>query len=291
MGIVASDALALGSGVRDFGLVDFLCLIAVARGAKGSSVGVDQNYFAVFGGRVAHVAGLLGKGRMRELLHQLGKRRLVRIVALETIGGRERLPLMRLDQGSILDVVAVHAKGWDCFHEMLIELDLGSVTGFVGDVAGVATHVESRVPTALRGYVQTLGVAIEAEILTLVATCGLEQLILVFGLVRVVTFDAIAHGGRMNGPLDARGVFISMAGETKRLRRGSDELHAGYVFVDPDLMTGQAAGGDGRVDGFAFCLVFMALDTLGGVGIRLERNGMDSTKEIRAAEQGQAQNE
>ena len=215
----------------------------------------------------------------------------MRIVALHAVRRSEWLVLVGLLQARVFRIVALHTQRWGRLGEMEAVLRRRLGTCLVGDVAGVATHVESRVPTALRGYVQTLGVAIEAEILTLVATCGLEQLILVFGLVRVVTFDAIAHGGRMNGPLDARGVFISMAGETKRLRRGSDELHAGYVFVDPDLMTGQAAGGDGRVDGFAFCLVFMALDTLGGVGIRLERNGMDSTKEIRAAEQGQAQNE
>ena len=43
---------------------------------------------------------------------------------------------------------------------------------------------------------------------------------------------------------------------------------------DPNLMTGRTAHRHGAVDGSALGLVFVALEALGGVGIRLQWHGM-----------------
>ena len=60
----------------------------------------------------------------------------------------------------------------------------------------------------------------------------------------------------------------------KRGWGGGDELDAGDVFVDADLMAACAAGGHGGMNGFAFVLAFVALEALGGVGVLVEGDGM-----------------
>src|SRR5271165_6647262 len=97
MGVVASDTFALRPGMRDLGAVDLLGLLIMAGDAERLGVRLCQHYFAVFGRLVAGVAGLVRKWRMGELLHQLGLRRLVRVVTLHAVGSAERLALVRLD--------------------------------------------------------------------------------------------------------------------------------------------------------------------------------------------------
>jgi hypothetical protein len=97
MWIVAGDAFSLGSGMRHLGLVNLLDLIAMTGRAECSRIGIRQNHFAIFRRRVADLASPVGKGRMRELLHQLRLRRLMGIVALGTSSRAKGLPLVRLD--------------------------------------------------------------------------------------------------------------------------------------------------------------------------------------------------
>ena len=95
--VVASDAFSLGSGMRHLGLIDLLNLVAVAGGAQRFRVGIGEDNFAVFRGRVADFAGLVGKWRMGKFLQQLRLRGLVRIVALGAGSGSKGLPLVSLD--------------------------------------------------------------------------------------------------------------------------------------------------------------------------------------------------
>ena len=184
---------------------------------------------------------------MRERLHQLGLRRLVRIVALHAIGGGERLALVRLDQARVLRIVAVEAQRRSRLGQVIVELDLALLAGLVGDVAGVAAHVQRRVPAAFLGNVQSLVVAGQAEIFVGAARSRLQQLVLVVRLVRVVALEAIAHRRRMDRAFEVGGVLVGVAGEAKRVRGGGDQLHAGDIFVHPDFVAACATGRDGRV--------------------------------------------
>jgi hypothetical protein len=69
-----------------------------------------QHNFAVFRGSVAGIAALGFERRMREGLHQLRLLRLVRVVALNTVGVLERLSLVRLLQLGALHIVAIQAQ-------------------------------------------------------------------------------------------------------------------------------------------------------------------------------------
>src|ERR1019366_2718637 len=93
--------------------------------------------------------------------------------------------------------------------------------------------------------------------------------------MRVVTFDAVAYGRRMYGPFQRRHVFVGVAGDAECQRSRSDELYAGDIFVDPDFMAAQTAHRNGGMDGLAFRLVFVALEALGAIGLRIERNGVN----------------
>src|ERR1035441_9278018 len=132
---------------------------------------------------MAGVAGAHGERRMRECLNQLGRRRLMRIVALHTIGGSERLPLMRLNQTCRPWIVAIEAQRRSRLGQVIVELDLALLADLVGDVASVATHVQRRVPAAFVGNVQSLLVAGQTEVLVGPARSRLQQLVLVVGSV------------------------------------------------------------------------------------------------------------
>ena len=180
--IVAGDAFALRARMLHLRLLDLLCLLAVAGNAEGLGVALGQHDLAVLGRRVTGVAAPAGERRMRERLHQLGLRRLVRIVALHAVGGGERLPLVRLDQARVLGIVAIEAQRRSRLGQVIVELDLALLADLVGDVASLATHVQRGVPAALLGNVQSLGVAAQAEVLVGAARSRLQQLVLVVGL-------------------------------------------------------------------------------------------------------------
>ena len=209
---------------------------------------------------------------MRELLQQFRLRRLMGVVALDAVGGSERLSLVRLDERRILDVVAVDAECGHSLGQMLVELELAHLAHLVGDVAGVASHIERGVAAAF------------------FPGGRLEQLKLVIRLVGIMALDAIAHCRGMHGPFQRGGVFICVTSKAEGLRSRRDELDSGYVFVDPNFVATCAAHLDGGVDGLALGLIFVALQTCLRVGIRLQRDWMDGT-EKRRAEQQKAQGE
>jgi len=62
--------------------------------------------------------------------------------------------------------------------------------------------------------------------------------------MRVVTFNAVTDRRRMYGPFQSRRIFIGVAGDAEGLWSGGDELYAGDVFIDPDLVTTGAAHGN-----------------------------------------------
>ena len=82
----------------------------------------------------------------------------------------------------------------------------------------------------------------------------------------------------MHVTLDLGGVFVGMAGEAKPERHSRDQLHAGDIFVDPDLMAGETACSHGGVHGFALVLVAMTFKALGLVRVLFERNRVNARK-------------
>ena len=88
---VAIRAVAHCAGMRHFGRVDQLGLVVVAGDAKRFGVGLRQHHFSVFGRRVAGIAAFACERRMHELRHQLGRIRLVRIMALHAVRRGEGL--------------------------------------------------------------------------------------------------------------------------------------------------------------------------------------------------------
>ena len=265
--IVASGAVALRAWMLNFCFLDLLGLLTVAGHAYGFGIGLRQDDLAVLRCGVAGVALPAGKRRMRVGLHQLRLRRLVRIVALYAVGGGERLSLVRLDQVRRSRIVTVEAQRRARLGQVIIELLFALLANLVGDVAGVAAHIQRRVPAAFLGNVDALVMAGEAEVLCLVSRRRLQELILVVGLMRIMALQAIANRRGMNCPVKAGGVHIGVAGNAERLRSGGDQLYAGDVFINPDLVTARTSGGDGRVDVLAFCFVLVTLDAFGGVGV------------------------
>ena len=76
---------------------------------------------------------------------------------------------MRLLQACIFDVVTIDAERRSALGQMKIKLGLAGFSRLVRRVAGVASHVEGGMAAALFGNVQSLRMAIEAEILRLIA--------------------------------------------------------------------------------------------------------------------------
>lgn len=69
-------------------------------------------------------------------------------------------------------------------------------------------------------------------------------------------------------------LLVGMAGQTKAIRSGSDQLDAGYIFIVSDLVTTGAAHRDCRVNRFAFRLVLVTGNAGGRIGLGIEWNGM-----------------
>lgn len=225
---------------------------------------------------MADLTGLVGKRRMRERLHQFRAVGLVRIVAADTVGCSERLVLVCLLQIGIFRVVTVKAQCRRGFGQM--KAILGSIfcTRLVRDVASVAPHIEGGMPAALLRDIHSFAMAGEAQIVVLAgARGGLQQLVLVVRTVRVVTCEAIAHGGLMNVPFNLRGILISMATQAQLRRRSGDQLYPGRVLIHSYFMATQAAGLHGRMDGLTLRLIAVALQTLGGFNILVEGDGVD----------------
>src|SRR5579863_732639 len=153
-------AIACGAGVRHFGRVDLLGLIVMAGQAKSFGVGLCEDHLSLFGRRMAKFASFICERWMHKLNHQLWGVRLMGVVALQAICCGERLILMRLLQTGVLRIVTIQAKCWSGLGEMEQVLLRRFGAGLVGDMAGVAAHIEGRMSAALLRYVQSSLVAI-----------------------------------------------------------------------------------------------------------------------------------
>ena len=179
---------------------------------------------------------------------------------------------MRLLQCRILRIMTVDTQRWGRLREVKAVFQSRLCAALVRDVAGVATRVECSMTAAFFRNIRALGMAGETEIVFLVACGRLQQLVLVLRRMRIVAFEAIADRRRMNGALNFGGIFVGVAGETESVGCGSNQLYTGDILVDPDLVAAQTAHRDGRMYGLAFGLVLVALETLCGIDLGIERN-------------------
>lgn len=280
------------SRMLHFRLLDLLDLVRVARDAQIFHVRLCQDNLSGFRRGVTGLApALFGKWRMEELGHELWLRRLVRVVALQAVRCRKRLVLVRLLQGCICRIVAIQAQGGGSLRQVKAVFSRRFCACLVDDMAGVAAHVEGRVSTPFLRNIRALRVTSETEIVFLFARGGLQQLVLIFCRMRIVAFQAIAYRRWMDLAFDLGGIFVGVAGQAQTIRGRSDELYAGGVLVDPDLMAAQTAHRDGRVHGLAFGLILVTLQTRLGVCLWVERYRMHRAESTRYAKHRQRESE
>src|ERR1051326_5374361 len=107
MRIVTIRAIAQRSGMLHLCLFDLFRFLGVACNAELLWTGCRQGDLAVFCRLMACAAGAGAaiKGRMHYGLHQLGPVRLMRVVALETVGLHKRLVVVNLLQPGIVSVM------------------------------------------------------------------------------------------------------------------------------------------------------------------------------------------
>lgn len=96
----------------------------------------------------------------------------MRIVALDTIRGAERLAAVRLDQARVFGIMAVEAERRRSLGQMVIEFNFATFAGLVCDVAGPTAHVQRSVAAATFGSIKPRGVAGQAKIVVLGRTVG-----------------------------------------------------------------------------------------------------------------------
>lgn len=85
-------------------------------------------------------------------------------MALNAVGIAERLAFVRLDQIGIFRIVTIEAQHWGALGQVVVKLLLAPLARLVGDVAGLATHVERRVTAAVLRNVHALVVAAQTDI-------------------------------------------------------------------------------------------------------------------------------
>ena len=153
MWTMAVGAIARRSRMRNFRRVDQFGFLVVAGHAERLGVGLRQYYFSILGRRMADFTLLVGKRWMRELRHQLRRRRLVRIVTAQAIGRSEGLILVRLHKGRILGIVAIKAERWSSLGQMESVFNREVGPRLMRNVAGLASHVERGMAAPLFGNV------------------------------------------------------------------------------------------------------------------------------------------
>jgi len=205
----------------------------------------------------------------------------MRIVALHAVRRSEWLVLVGLLQARVFRIVALHTQRWGRLGEMEAVLRRRLGTCLVGDVAGVATHIERCMTAAFFRHIQSGLMATGAEVFLFTARGRLQELILVVAGVCIVAAEAVANRRGMHRTLDVSGFLIRMTGEAKRGGSRGDELYASDVLVDPDLMATQAARGHGRMNVLAFRLVLVALKALRGVRLLVQWNGVNLAQRAR----------
>ena len=95
-------------------------------------------------------------------------------MALRAVGRPKGLSLVSLDEGFVLDVVAVDAECRDSLGQVTVKFLLSLFADFVGRVAGVTSHVEGGMAAAFFRNVQALVMAIETEVRALVSRRGFQ---------------------------------------------------------------------------------------------------------------------
>ena len=121
----------------------------------------------------------------------------------------------------------------------------------------------------------------------LVLALGAQQF-RVFSAVRLVAGRATLFIRRLvYMPFLLQFGLIAVAGQADFVGDDGDELYAGDVSVDPDFMAAHAAHRNRRMDRLAFCLVSMALDALGAVGLRIEWDRVNGGGGARNQQRGQ----
>jgi len=165
----------------------------------------------------------------------------VRIVALQTVGRREGLIVMRLLQALVFRVMTIQAQSRRALRQVKLVFYAEISTGFVADVTSVAPHVERGVPATFFVSIRSLVMAGEAQVLFFVARGGLQKLVLVVGRVGIVTDEAVTHGWLMNMPFDLGCILVRVAGQTESVWDSGDQLDASYVFGDPNFVAAQAS--------------------------------------------------
>ena len=124
--IVAVGAISGRSRMLHLRLLDQLRLVGVAGNAKVFDVRLRQNHFAILRRGMAGIATLVRKRRMGKLGHQLRRCGLVRVMALQAVRRTKRLVLMRLLQGRIFRIVAIHAQRRSRFRQVKAVFNVGS---------------------------------------------------------------------------------------------------------------------------------------------------------------------
>lgn len=262
VGIVAVSAIAGSAGMLYLGGLDLLAFVVVAGEAQRLCVGLCEYNLTVFGRRVACVAAIPLERSVLELGHQLGRVGLVRIMALHAVGLRERLVIVRFLELLVVGVVAVETKGGARLGQMKFVLLRGLRTGLMSEVTGIATHIECGVPAAFLRDMQAGLMALAAEVFFFAPGGGLEELILVLTGMRIVAVEAIANRRSMHRSLNVGGLLVCMAGNAQAGWSGGDQLDAGDIFVDADLMATQTSRAHGGMHRFALAGVLVALKAL-----------------------------
>ena len=238
------------------------------------NLGLRQYDFPVLGSFVADFAKLLAKGRMHESLHQLGLRRLMRVVTGYAVSLGERLPSVRLHQFFIACIVAIKTECGRRLRQMECKFWIRPVARFVRDVASIATQIEGLMPASALGRIESRLVTIEAKVLGRCrAGRRLQEVIRFASRMRIVTGEAITRGLIVN-VTSCRAFLVGVACKAKLSRSGREQLNACDVFGDPHFMAAKAVLFGFRVRVLVLRLILVASDARAGRDVGIEWSRM-----------------
>src|SRR5215472_7382728 len=146
-------AFSQGPWMLNLGFLDLFRLIGVAGDAQLLRAGLGQGNLAIFRRLMTAAARAVAalKRDVHKSLHEFGPAGLVWIMALQTIRRREGLVIMRLAQAVFFRIMTIEAQLRRRFRQVVGELGLGGVAGFVHGVASVAADIERSVAAAFVG--------------------------------------------------------------------------------------------------------------------------------------------
>jgi hypothetical protein len=272
--VVAIGAVALRSGMLELRLLNSVSLIRVTSDADVPDLRLRQYDFSVLGRFVADFAEFFAKGRMHESLHQLGLRRLVRVVTGYAVGFGEGLPRVCLYQFFIVRVVAIKTECGRRLRQMKCKFWIRPVARFVRDVAGIATQIEGLMPASTLGRIESRLVTIEAKVLGRCrAGRRLQEVIRFASRMRIVTGEAITRGLIVN-VTSGRAFLVGVACKAKPGRSGREQFDARDVFGNAYFVTAKAVLFRSRVRVLVLRLILVASDARGGRNVRIKRSRM-----------------